>query len=211
MSLKFAIINIIKKVYALIDKLSSNRIFITILFLGNLSGAIIGFYYYSMWFPEFFTSLNFFLWIFVADCPMSAFLFLGFLIQKKEKTYANYNNFVFIQMIRSMVFTYLIILFYGSLDFEIVVIGHFLLFIEALLILPYIRINKNYIYVVFLVLINDVLDFFGGTLAQLDTIQPLFTFYMTSIICLDVILIISVMLIANFNKLYLITISECDV
>ncbi|MHA2164377.1 MAG: DUF1405 domain-containing protein [Candidatus Hodarchaeales archaeon] len=167
------------------------------LIISNFIGALVGFNYYitiigvTSDFPAI-------LWILIPDCPMSVFLLVGFYLQRDNQCFLNYDFFVFIQGIRSAIFTYLIVMNFPTIDVEIVIIGHTLLLIQAMLILPHLRnmiISKNTFLVIFLTLFNDYMDFFGlfsvfpPTLAQIPTIKPMFFVFAFLIIGLDILLI----------------------
>ncbi len=171
--------------------------FIGIMILGNFLGALIGFLYYfdviglAQYHPI--------LWILIPDCPMSVLLLIGVYIQRDNQRFANYNFFVFIQGIRAAVITFLIILNFGSMDIEIVFLGHFLLLFQAITILPLLidmKFNKGTLIVIGITLFNDVSDFLGilgffdPTLAQLATIQPIFLQFAIVIFSLDIFLIL---------------------
>ena len=177
-------------------RILGNKWIIALLIIGNLLGAIIGFQYYIdvigiADFPPY-------LWILIPDCPMAVFLLIGFYFQADRQRYLNYNLLVFIQGVRGAIFTYLIVANFSSLDTEIVILGHTILLLQALLILPFLKnlqITKATIFVIFLTIFNDFMDFFGffsltpPTLAQLPTIQPMFSFFLVSIVGLDILLI----------------------
>ena len=168
------------------------------LIAGNFIGAMVGFIYYiniigiTSDFPAI-------LWVLIPDCPMAVFLMVGFYLQQDNQRFLHYDFFVFIQGIRSAIFTYLIIMNFPTIDIEIVIIGHTLLLIQAILILPHLRnmlISKGTFLVIFLTLFNDFMDFFGlfsvfpPTLAQMPTIKPMFFIFAFLIVGLDVLLII---------------------
>lgn len=168
------------------------------LITGNFIGAMVGFIYYiniigiTSDFPAI-------LWVLIPDCPMAVFLMVGFYLQQDNQRFLHYDFFVFIQGIRSAIFTYLIIMNFPTIDIEIVIIGHTLLLIQAILILPHLRnmlISKGTFLVIFLTLFNDFMDFFGlfsvfpPTLAQMPTIKPMFFIFAFLIVGLDVLLII---------------------
>ncbi len=186
-----------------------NKKILFVLILGNLLGAIIGFQYYIEIIRI--TDFPLYLWILIPDCPMAVFLLIGFYVQGDKQRYLNYNFFVFIQGIRGAIFTYLIVANFSSLDIEIVIIGHTILLLQAILILPFLkdlRINKGTIFVIFLTLFNDFMDFFGffsfttPTLAQLPTIQPMFEFFLLTIIGLDLLMILTGLSIPALFKRY---------
>ncbi len=168
-----------------------------LLIMGNLIGALIGFQYYVDVIGI--TDFPPYLWILIPDCPMAVFLLLGFYLQGNKQRFLNYNLFVFIHGIRGAIFTYLIVANFDSLDIEIVIIGHTILLLQALIILPFLkdlRFNKGTIIVILITFFNDFMDFFGffsltpPTLAQLPTIQPMFTFFLLTIVGLDLLMIL---------------------
>ncbi|MFX0121123.1 MAG: DUF1405 domain-containing protein [Promethearchaeota archaeon] len=178
-------------------KLLASKPLIIILMIANFLGAFIGFLYYFnvVGLPQFSPIF----WVLIPDCPMAALLLLGVYLQFDNQRFLNYNFFVFIQGIRAAFFTYLIILNFGSLDIEIVILGHFLLLIQAIAILPLLvnmKITKITAIPISITLFNDYTDFFGflgifkPTLAQLPTINPLFPFFVTAIFSIDLILIL---------------------
>ncbi|MHA1972704.1 MAG: DUF1405 domain-containing protein [Candidatus Hodarchaeales archaeon] len=176
-------------------KLFENRLLLVALIVGNALGAIIGFFYYIDVIGI--SHYPILLWILIPDCPMGVLLLVGVFIQGREQRFKNYNYFVFVQGIRGAVFTYLIIILFGSLDVFIVVVGHTLLLLQAILILPLVYSsgwNKRTLFPIILTFFNDFSDFFGlwlftPTLAQLPTIQPLFAFYFIAILSLDILTI----------------------
>ncbi|MHA1978020.1 MAG: DUF1405 domain-containing protein [Candidatus Hodarchaeales archaeon] len=178
-------------------RILGNKWIIGLLILGNFLGAIIGFQYYID--VIYITDFPPYLWILIPDCPMAVFLLIGVYLQGRDQRYLNYNLLVFIQGIRGAIFTYLIVANFTSLDIEIVVIGHTFLLLQALLILPLLgnlQVSKGTIFVIFLTLFNDFMDFFGffsltpPTLAQLPTIQPMFSFFLVIIVGLDLLMIL---------------------
>lgn len=171
---------------------------IGLLVIGNTLGAFIGFLYYfdviglAQYSPI--------LWILIPDCPMAVLLLFGVYIQFDNQRFSNYNFFVFIQGIRAAIFTFLIVLNFGSLDPEIVILGHFLLLVQAVAILPLLvgmKFTKRTLIPICITFFNDITDFFGilgviePTLAQLPTIQPLYLFFVIVIFGLDIILILA--------------------
>ncbi|MHA1215353.1 MAG: DUF1405 domain-containing protein [Candidatus Hodarchaeales archaeon] len=186
----------LEKIKSIELKLLDNKLLLIGLIIGNGLGALIGFFYYIDVIGI--SQYPIYLWILIPDCPMGVLLLLGVFIQGKNQRFKNYNHFVFIQGVRGAVFTYLIIIFFGSLDIIVVVVGHALLWIQAILILPLIHssgFNKKTIIPIAVTLFNDFSDFFGlwlyvPTLAQLPTIQPLFSFYFITILSLDVLSIL---------------------
>ncbi|MFX0087025.1 MAG: DUF1405 domain-containing protein [Candidatus Hodarchaeota archaeon] len=187
-------------------KLLRSKILITILVVGNFLGALIGFLYYlevieftSLYHPIF--------WIFVPDCPMAAFLLIGFYLQRENQKFGNYNFFVYIQAIRGAMITYLIVFNFPSIDIEIVLIGHTLLIIQSLAIVPFfsnMKIGKGTIIAIIITIFNDFTDFFGlfhfasPTLAQYSTLEPLLSTFVTIIYGLDIILILFGLGIAKY-------------
>lgn len=171
---------------------------IAILTISNFVGAVIGFFYYFNVIGL--TQYSPILWILIPDCPMAVLLLLGVYIQKEKQNFANYNFFVFIQGIRGALLTFLMISLFESTDIGIVVIGHSLLLIQAISILPLLadmELNRGTIIVIVITLLNDISDFFGlfglfyPTLAQLPTIQSIFPFFVSVIFGLDIILILT--------------------
>ncbi len=171
--------------------------FIGIMILGNLLGSIIGFIYYldviglSQYSPI--------LWILIPDCPMAVLLLLGVYFQRTNQRFGNFNFFVFIQGIRAAAITFFFIAFFESLDFPIVFIGHFLLLLQAIAILPLlldIEFNNGTFFAVVITFINDISDFVGfpgvynPTLVQISTIQPVFPWFGIFIFSFDIILIL---------------------
>ena len=176
---------------------------IIVLLICNFLGAIVGFNYYIE-IIGITTDFSPILWILIPDCPMAVLLLVGFYFQQDKQRFLNFDFFVFIQGIRGAIFTYLIVMNFPSIDIEIVIIGHTLLLVQALLILPFLKdlsFTKGTLLVIFITLFNDFMDFFGlfgifpPTLAQLPTIQPLFIPFVFFILGLDLITItIGVML-----------------
>ncbi|MFX1284648.1 MAG: DUF1405 domain-containing protein [Promethearchaeota archaeon] len=186
-------------------KILGFKLLVFLLILGNLWGAFIGFIYYFEVIGL--TQYSPILWILIPDCPMAALLLLGVYIQFDNQRFSNFNFFVFIQGIRAAIITYLIILNFGSLDIEVVVIGHFLLLIQAVAILPLLlnlKYTKGTLVTIGITLFNDISDFFGiigitePTLAQLPTIQPLFSPFVTIVFGLDIFLILVGLVFARF-------------
>ena len=129
---------------------------------------------------------------------MAVLLLVGFYLQRDKQNFLNYDFFVFIQGIRGAIFTYLIVMNFTTIDIEIVILGHTLLLIQAILILPHLKdmiITKGTSLVIFLTFLNDFLAFFGlfsvfpPTLVQLTTIEPMFDLFVLVIVGLDVLLI----------------------
>ncbi|MFX0052018.1 MAG: DUF1405 domain-containing protein, partial [Candidatus Hermodarchaeota archaeon] len=125
------------------------------------------------------------LWILIPDCPMAVLLLLGVYLQFDKQRFYNYNFFVYIQGIRAAIFTFLIVSYFGSLNVEVVILGHILLLVQALAILPLLigmEISRKTIIPIGITIFNDISDFFGfigiiePTLAQLPSIQPFFSF-----------------------------------
>jgi uncharacterized membrane protein YpjA len=187
-------------------RLLRSKILVTMLVVGNLLGALIGFLYYlevieftSLYHPIF--------WLLVPDCPMAAFLLIGFYLQRDNQKFGNYNFFAYIQAIRGAMITYLIVFNFPSIDIEIVLIGHTLLIIQALAILPFfsqMTINKGTVIAIIITIFNDFTDFFGfyqftnPTLPQYSTFEPLLGTFVTIIYGLDIILILIGLGIAKY-------------
>ena len=140
---------------------------------------------------------------------MAVFLLLGVYVQKDKQKYLNYNFFAFIQGIRNAFLAFLIISNFESIDIEIVIIGHVLLLIQAIAIIPLLikmELNKGTVLAITITVFNDISDFFGifgiyePTLAQLPTIQPLFAFFVLFIFGLDIFLIIIGILVRVMSK-----------
>jgi uncharacterized membrane protein YpjA len=186
-----------QQLHTLEIRILGNTSFIGIMILGNLLGSIIGFIYYldviglSQYSPI--------LWILIPDCPMAVLLLLGVYFQRTNQRFGNFNFFVFIQGIRAAAITFFFIAFFESLDFPIVFIGHFLLLLQAIAILPLlldVEFNNGTFFAVVITFINDVSDFVGfpgvynPTLVQLSTIQPVFPWFGIFIFSFDIILIL---------------------
>lgn len=170
---------------------------IVILVILNFLGALIGFVYYIevIGLAEYSPIV----WILIPDCPMAVLLLLVVYLQFDNQRFSNYNFFVYIQGIRAAMFTFLIISQFGSLDVEIVILGHLLLLVQAVAILPLLvgmNFSRGTIISISVTIFNDITDFFGiigffkPTLAQLPTIQPIFFFFVVVIFGLDIILIL---------------------
>lgn len=186
-----------QRIHIFEKRILGNSLFIAIMIIGNLLGAIIGFFYY-------FDVIGLFqyspiLWVLIPDCPMAVLLLLGVYLQRDSQYFLNYNFFVFIQGIRGSIITFLIILNFGSIDVEIVFLGHFLLLVQAITILPLLtemEFNKGTLIVIGITLFNDIFDFFGflgffkPTLAQLPNIQSMLPWLIFVIFGLDIILIL---------------------
>jgi len=170
---------------------------IVILVILNFLGALIGFVYYIEVIGL--TVYSPIVWILIPDCPMAVLLLLVVYLQFDHQRFPNYNFFVYIQGIRAAMFTFLIISQFGSLDVEIVILGHLLLLVQAVAILPLLvgmKFSRRTIISISITIFNDITDFFGiiwifkPTLAQLPTIQPLFSFFVAAIFGLDIMLIL---------------------
>ncbi|NHJ02566.1 MAG: DUF1405 domain-containing protein [Candidatus Heimdallarchaeota archaeon] len=180
-----------------------NNVFITIfLILANLIGALIGFQYYFEVIGL--AAYPVYLWILIPDCPMAVMLLIPVYLQRSNPRYENYNFFALIQGIRAAIITYLIVFNFGSLDTEIVIIGHTLLLIQALAIFPLLnhtKLGKGTVIAIFIIIFNDLSDFFGigaltePTLAQIPTIEPIFPEFVAIIYMLDLILIVFILTI----------------
>jgi hypothetical protein len=190
--------SVIDSIWEFEQQLLSKNWIILSLIIGNFIGALVGFDYYinvigvTSNFPAI-------LWVLIPDCPMAVFLLVGFYLQQDNQRFLHYDFFVFIQGIRSAIFTYLIVMNFSTIDVEIVIIGHTLLLFQAILILPHLKnmlISKGTFLVIFLTLFNDFMDFFGlfsvfpPTLAQMPTIKPMFFIFVFLIVGLDILLII---------------------
>ncbi len=178
-------------------KILSSTPLVIVLAIGNFLGAFFGFIYYfdiigftSLYHPAF--------WILVPDCPMAALLLVGVYLQKDNQSFGNFNFLVFIQSIRGAVITYLLVFNFPSIDREIVIIGHTLLILQALAIIPLfskLELNRWTLLIILITAFNDFTDFFGllafanPTLAQYNTFKPLFTTFIFIIYSLDIILI----------------------
>ncbi|MHA2305797.1 MAG: DUF1405 domain-containing protein, partial [Candidatus Hodarchaeales archaeon] len=176
--------------------MSSTKL-VLVLAIGNLLGAVIGFIYYfdvigftSLYHPIF--------WILVPDCPMAALLLVGVYLQKDNQPFGNFNFLVFIQSIRGAAITYLLVFNFPSIDIEIVMIGHALLIVQALALVPLfskLELNRWTLITILITALNDFIDFFGlfnvtnPTLAQYSTFKPLFSTFVFIIYSLDFILI----------------------
>ncbi|MFW9904995.1 MAG: DUF1405 domain-containing protein [Candidatus Thorarchaeota archaeon] len=189
-------------------KLFSSPLFIIIVILGNFLGSIIGFFYYFNVIGLF--QYSPFLWILIPDCPMAVLLFLGVYFQRNNQRFRNFNFFVFIQGIRAATITFIFIAFFESLDFPIVFLGHFLLLLQALAILPLLidlELNKGTLITIGITLINDISDFMGflgvfpPTLVQLSTIQPVFPWFGILIVIIDIFLILIGLSFAKLMKI----------
>ncbi len=187
----------IERILRVETRLLGEKWLLIILIIGNFIGALIGFQYYIdvigiADFPPI-------LWILIPDCPMAVLLLVGFYLQGNDQRYLNYNFFTFIQGIRGALITYLIVLNFPSIDIEMVVVGHSIMLLQSILILPHLsklKINKGTWFIIFLTFFNDFMDFFGlfsifpPTLAQLPTIQPIFAFFVITIVGSDLLLIL---------------------
>jgi uncharacterized membrane protein YpjA len=171
--------------------------FIIILLILNFLGAFIGFLYYVDVIGL--TQYSPLLWILIPDCPMAVLLLLGVYFQFDKQRFYNYNFFVYIQGIRAAIFTFLIVSHFESLNVELVILGHILLFVQAVAIIPLLigmEFSRKIIIPIGITIFNDITDFFGfvgiiePTLAQLPTIQPLFSFFVVVIFGLDIMLIL---------------------
>ncbi|MHA1969017.1 MAG: DUF1405 domain-containing protein [Candidatus Hodarchaeales archaeon] len=179
---------------------------VLVLAIGNFLGAVIGFIYYfdiigftSLYHPIF--------WILVPDCPMAALLLVGVYLQKDNQSFGNFNFLVFIQSIRGAAITYLLVLNFPSIDIEIVMIGHTLLIVQALAIVPLfskLELNRWTLITILITGLNDFIDFFGlfnvtnPTLAQYSTFKPLFSTFVFIIYSLDFILICIGLVLSKF-------------
>ena len=177
-------------------KFFESTLLINILILGNFLGSIIGFFYYIEVIGLF--QYSPIIWILIPDCPMAVLLLLGVYFQRDNQRFVNFNFLVFIQGIRAAVITIFFITFFESLDFPIVFIGHFLVLLQAIAILPLLvemELSINTFITIGITFINDVSDFVGipgffdPTLVQLSTIQPVFPWFGIFIFLFDVILI----------------------
>jgi hypothetical protein len=190
--------SVIDSIWEFEQQLLSKNWIILSLIIGNFIGALVGFDYYIKVIG---VTSNFpaILWVLIPDCPMAVFLLVGFYLQQDNQRFLHYDFFVFIQGIRSAIFTYLIVMNFSTIDVEIVIIVHTLLLFQAILILPHLKnmlISKGTFLVIFLTLFNDFMDFFGlfsvfpPTLAQMPTIKPMFFIFVFLIVGLDILLII---------------------
>ena len=178
-------------------KIFESNLLIMIMILGNFWGSIIGFLYY-------FDVIGLFryspiIWILIPDCPMAVLLLLGVYFQRNNQRFNNFNFFVFIQGVRAAVITFFFIAFFESLDFPIVFIGHFLLLLQSIAILPLLidlELTKGTLLTTGITFTNDISDFVGfpsvfdPTLVQLSTIQPVFPWFGFFIVIFDVFLIL---------------------
>lgn len=187
-------------------KLLSSTPLVLVLAIGNFLGALVGFIYYydiigftSLYHPVF--------WILVPDCPMAVLLFVGVYLQKDKQSFGNFNFLVFIQSIRGAVITYLLVFNFPSIDKEIVILGHTLLILQALAIIPLfskLELNRWTLIIISITVFNDFTDFFGlynltnPTLAQYSTFKPLFTTFIFIIYSLDIILICTGLALSKF-------------
>jgi uncharacterized membrane protein YpjA len=187
-------------------KILSSAKLVLVLAIGNFLGAVIGFIYYfdiigftSLYHPIF--------WILVPDCPMAALLLVGVYLQKDNQSFGNFNFLVFIQSIRGAAITYLLVLNFPSIDIEIVMIGHTLLIVQALAIVPLfskLELNRWTLITILITGLNDFIDFFGlfnvtnPTLAQYSTFKPLFSTFVFIIYSLDFILICIGLVLSKF-------------
>lgn len=189
--------SLLEKILIIENQLLEKKWLIFLLIIGNFIGAIIGFdYYVNIIGIENYHPL---LWLLIPDCPMATLLLVGVYLQGRNQRYQNYNLLVFVQGVRSAIITYLIVFNFPSIDIEIVMIGHSLLLLQALLILPQLlkfSVNKGTGVVILIILLNDFLDFFGflsfipPTLAQLPTIEPMFVLFVSVIVSLDIAMLL---------------------
>ena len=186
-------------------RIFESTILVNTLILGNLLGSIIGFLYYIEVIGLF--QYSPILWILIPDCPMAVLLLLGVYFQRDNQRFKNFNFFVFIQGIRAAVITFFFITFFESLDFPIVFIGHFLLLLQAIAILPLLvemELSINTFIIIGITFMNDIIDFVGipgffdPTLVQLSTIQPVFPWFGIFIFLFDMFLIFVGLGIARF-------------
>ncbi|MFX1516228.1 MAG: DUF1405 domain-containing protein [Promethearchaeota archaeon] len=184
-----------------------STLLINILILGNFLGSVIGFFYYIEVIGLF--QYSPILWILIPDCPIAVLLLLGVYFQRGNQQFKNYNFFAFIQGIRAATITLLFITFFESLDFPIVFIGHFLLLLQAIAILPLlieIELSKTTFIPIGITLLNDISDFvgvpgiFNPTLVQFSTIQPIFPWFGIFIFIFDIFLIFGGLGIARFMR-----------
>ncbi|MHA2074605.1 MAG: hypothetical protein ACW97X_08300, partial [Candidatus Hodarchaeales archaeon] len=103
--------------------------------------------------------------------------------------------------------TYLLVLNFPSIDIEIVMIGHTLLIVQALAIVPLfskLELNRWTLITILITGLNDFIDFFGlfnvtnPTLAQYSTFKPLFSTFVFIIYSLDFILICIGLVLSKF-------------
>lgn len=150
----------------------------------NTIGALIGFLFYLETIPLYGSDVPWFLLIFVPDCPMITIFFNFFLLGPRNSSDDRYNSFwavfygfLFLSLFRngflSLYYTFTI----RSQLWELVIISHAGLILEAIVMLWYIEINYKEIIVITIITVTlEILDFAGWflfppTLIQLNSIQ----------------------------------------
>jgi len=137
--------------------------------VGNLIGAIYGFY----WYKDQLLGVPFKYWLFVPDCPLFAFLFaivlLGFLLKKRNNTL---EVVTWIGLLKYGQWTVVTLLFFGLLnrgrinnEDYILLISHLLMAVEGVILTSYLLVNnRNFIIATFIFLVQDFMDWYNKSL-----------------------------------------------
>ena len=137
--------------------------------IGNLIGAIYGFY----WYKDQLFNVPIKYWLFVPDCPFFAFLFviviLGFLFNRRNNTL---EVITWIGLLKYGQWTVVTLLFFGLLnpgrinsDDYILIIFHVLMVVEGVILTSYLVVNnRNFIIATFVFLVQDFMDWYNKSL-----------------------------------------------
>jgi uncharacterized membrane protein YpjA len=143
----------------------------------NLLGTLFGFYYYLPQISE----NNPLLWIFIMDSPLSTLfvaLSLIFYLRSRQKEFL--NHLAFIGNFKYGLWTVFVLFHYlesflamrGTLLFSFLALSHFLMFIQAFLVLDYLEFDYRYLVVAAsFFLVNDLLDYGLGIHSTLPEVN----------------------------------------
>lgn len=185
----------------------------------NTLGAIIGFTFYLETIPLYGSDVPWFLIIFVPDCATVALLFNFFIIGPRNYSDNKYNSFwgIFYGFLALSLFRngFLAIFYTFTINsqlWELVILTHIGLIIEAIAIFIYIDIDfKEIFYITFITTIHEILDFAGWfifpkTLIQLNSIQNHhgyrgIEFFITITITMNILALLVLVKQRNSNKM----------
>jgi uncharacterized membrane protein YpjA len=178
----------IKKLFKLFEESRNFRLFLVAV---NILGTFIGIYYY--WGQL--VNSPIYQWIFIADCPLYALLFAVTVAFKSKKL----SFLTFFGSVKYASWTVFVITafpeFYFSIDatyYSILLVLHIFMFLQSFLLLPWIKENATEILTVTSwFLLNDVADYFFGTVGNIPTygFQTILVFSFVSTLFLPFLLL----------------------
>lgn len=175
----------------MINLFDDKRFIIFLIIVNIISGIIALFYYYNQ-----LISTDILLWIFVADCPIFAFLFaLSLFYKLKEKENNLLGLLATAGVLKYSLWTIFVILFtINPLNYLLILVAHILFLIQIIVLYKYFTFKLKHVLIVLpLLLISDFFDY------VFLTHPPINTNYFAEIAVLTVILsFFSVLIVSIF-------------